>query len=602
MKLDLKNKFLLIFIIISAGSIIITAVHEYYFQRNFFIKKIERITLNDLNLAATEITDLHRWILRDIDLIKNLPDFKDYLNSPLPYLKKRVLIDFITIANTHKIYDQIRFLNNYGYEVLRVNFKNHLAYIVPDKNLQYKGDRYYFKNALKLSRNEVYISPLDLNIENNKIEIPYKPVIRYITPAYNTFGEKKGYIILNVLGCEILKILSNRQKQHFGNYYLINNSGYYLYNPDFNKTFSFMFKNRKKYKFDVKLFKNRYYGSIIDKKGFFSNLKILVYKKIQLSKNVYWYIAHSIKYNSIFPESQIYFKHIIILILVMILFCFFPAIFFALKFIKPLKELTIKAELIKNGNLNVKVPVYSGDEFGKFCETFNKMIEELRESENFKRKLREEITLVEEKERRKIGEFIHEELAQDIAYLKFKLNEIQQKNCNNASEDFASLENLTKKIISRIRHTIFELYPAILYRHGIVEAIEWYIPIYCEKTKIKVTFNKNIKSYLKISKAKEIYLFRAFKEILNNVWKHAKANEIIITFVIDEEKVRLIIDDDGVGFDPESIFNKKKITGIGLFSIKEWVEDMNGLFTIESKKGEGTRIIIEIKNSGDNND
>ena len=599
MRFDLINKFLLIFFIISAGSIVITAIHEYYFQRNFFIKKIERIALNDLNLATTEILDLHQWILRDIDLIKNLPDFKEFINSKDFYKKKKILQDFITIVNTHKIYDQIRFLNINGHEILRVNFKNHQGYIVPENQLQFKGHRYYFIEAQKLSKGEIYISPLDLNIENNKIEIPYKPVIRYITPVYDLNGIKKGFIILNVLGCEILKILSNRQKQNFGNYYLIDKNGYYLYHPNFNKTFLFMFKEKPQYKFNLLQFNEKNHGTIVKKSDFFSNFEILVFKKISISNDVYWYIAHSIKFNSIFPESKVYFKHILILIIVMLFFCFFPAIFLALKFITPLKELTEKAEEIKNGNLNVKVNVYSNDEFGKFCETFNNMVNKLKESEIFKRKLREEITLVEEKERRKIGEFIHEELAQDIAYLKFKLKEIQEKKCIETTDDFKSLENLITKIISRIRHTIFELYPAILYKHGLVAAIEWYIPIYVEKTKIKITFNKNIKAKLKISKAKEIYIFRAFKEILNNVWKHAHASEIVISLFIDNEKIRMIIDDDGIGFNTENIFNQKKIYGIGLFSIKEWVEDMNGQFIIESQKGDGTRIIIEILNLED---
>ena len=596
MRFDLKNKFLLIFIIISAGSIIITAIHEYYFQRSFFIKKIERITLNDLNLATTEIKDLHHWILRDIDLIKSLPDFQEYLNSPLTYLKNRVLQDFISIANTHKIYDQIRFLDLNGYEILRVNYKNHSAYIVPDNQLQYKGHRYYFLKAKNLLKNEIYISPLDLNVENNKIEIPYKPVIRYITPVFDTFGNKKGYLILNVLGCEILKILSNRQKQKFGDYYLINKNGYYLFHPDFNKTFSFMFKDKHHYKFNLSIFNNRESGAIIKNNGIFSSIEILVFKKISLSSNVYWYITHSIQFNSIFPESTTYFKHILILIIIMMFFCFFPAMFFALKFIKPLKELTENAEKVKNGNLNVKVPVYSNDEFGKFCETFNEMIRKLRESEIFKKKIREELTLVEEKERRKIGEFIHEELAQDIAYLKFKIKEIQEKNCIETHEDFKSLEDLTTKIISRIRHTIFELYPAILYKHGLIAAMEWYLPIFTERTGIKVTVNKNLKNELKISKTKEVYIFRAFKELLNNVWKHASAKEVIISIIVDEKIFRLIVDDDGCGFNPDKIFNEKKINGIGLFSIKEWIEDMNGNFVVESNDGNGTRVIIEIEN------
>ena len=68
--------------------------------------------------------------------------------------------------------------------MVRVNLKDSVAVVVAEKDLQNKSQRPYFFNTLKLNRNEVYVSPFDLNIENKKIEIPLKPILRFATPVF----------------------------------------------------------------------------------------------------------------------------------------------------------------------------------------------------------------------------------------------------------------------------------------------------------------------------------------------------------------------------------------------------------------------------------
>ena len=105
---------------------------------------------------------------------------------------------------THR-YDQIRYLDASGQEVVRVDFNAGKPVIVSRAQLQNKSGRYYFSDTIKLDQGNIFVSPPDLNIEHCSLEIPYKPMVRYGTPVFDRAGHKKGIILLNYFGNELLK-------------------------------------------------------------------------------------------------------------------------------------------------------------------------------------------------------------------------------------------------------------------------------------------------------------------------------------------------------------------------------------------------------------
>ena len=107
-------------------------------------------------------------------------------------------------ASRKALYDQIRFLDENGREIVRVNWNNGLPESVPPDKLQDKSSRYYVRETLALAQDGIYVSPLDLNIEHGAIEQPLKPVMRFGTPIFDRQGHKRGIIILNYLGSNFL--------------------------------------------------------------------------------------------------------------------------------------------------------------------------------------------------------------------------------------------------------------------------------------------------------------------------------------------------------------------------------------------------------------
>lgn len=136
----------------------------------------------------------------DLACLANSTVLRNFLNTnEMTYLAD-LNQEYLTLVANSQMYDQVRFLAANGREKVRVNFQAGQPSIVPRKDLQSKGERYYFKDIFSLQQDEVFVSPLDLNIEHGKIELPRKPMIRFGTPVFDGQGQKRGIVLLNYFG------------------------------------------------------------------------------------------------------------------------------------------------------------------------------------------------------------------------------------------------------------------------------------------------------------------------------------------------------------------------------------------------------------------
>ena len=149
-----------------------------------------------------------------------------------------------TFSKQKQVYDQIRFLDTSGAEVIRINNNGGAPYPVPTQALQKKSTRYYFQEISKLKKGELYISPLDLNIEKGEIERPFKPVLRFGEPVFDADGTHKGSLLLNFMGDELLNAFREATSSDQEHIMLLNNKGYWLSSPNKTLEWGFMFGNR----------------------------------------------------------------------------------------------------------------------------------------------------------------------------------------------------------------------------------------------------------------------------------------------------------------------------------------------------------------------
>jgi signal transduction histidine kinase/DNA-binding NarL/FixJ family response regulator len=143
-----------------------------------------------------------------------------------------------------KIYN-IRYLDNTGQERVRINFDGNTTKIVRSQNLQNKSHRYYFQKSINLPPGGLYFSSLDLNIEYGKIEVPFKPVLRFATPVFIDGKRRAGIIIFNLLINTPLFLHKITENDKLKNYILVDQNGFYLHHPDEAKEWGMMEKLKR---------------------------------------------------------------------------------------------------------------------------------------------------------------------------------------------------------------------------------------------------------------------------------------------------------------------------------------------------------------------
>ena len=235
---------------------------------------------NNVNIQKKIITGNFTSVVSDLMILSEQHELQRILENSRDHTIKDLADNFLTFSKRKGLYDQIRYLDKTGMEIVRVNFNNGKPYLVPEDQLQFKGDRYYFKDTFQLKRGEIFLSPFDLNIEGGEIEQPLKPMIRFGTPVFDRHGKKQGIVVLNYLGENLINDLKKVSVNFQGHTMLVNSSGYWLYgmNPDDN--WGFMYKERidrtfeKAFPYVWQQIFNTESGQITNEKGLFTFVTI----------------------------------------------------------------------------------------------------------------------------------------------------------------------------------------------------------------------------------------------------------------------------------------------------------------------------------------
>jgi PAS domain S-box-containing protein len=161
-------------------------------------------------------------------------------------IDREVRTAFLTLASRNPMYDQVRWIDETGQERLRVNMgaDGTEPQLVPAEKLQNQRTRYYFKETLSRQVGEVFVSRIDLNIENNQIELPFKPMVRLATPVADEHGVRRGLLIINVKAQTLLDAFVasiGTRRDHIS---LLNAQGYVLRGPAADLEWGFMFERR----------------------------------------------------------------------------------------------------------------------------------------------------------------------------------------------------------------------------------------------------------------------------------------------------------------------------------------------------------------------
>lgn len=264
----------------------------------------------------------------------------------------------------------------------------------------------------------------------------------------------------------------------------------------------------------------------------------------------------------------------------------------------------IKNNLEVNSLENIEGKYFSvivkGNKDFNFINIYMHDITKLKEYESlindYKNKLKKLAESLENKleyEKRFISSALHDDIGQSLILLKLNLMQL------NESNQVTNIINDLDQIYSKIRSISHSLKPLEIEELGLKYAVQSLVGKVSESSGIMGYFTyigKEEKLYPDI----ELCIFRNIQEALNNIIKHSQAKEFSVQIINSKENIDVIISDDGVGVPNEYFLSKDlKEFGIGIFGMKERVENLNGTFRINSDKNQGTSIIIKMPKKGE---
>lgn len=215
----------------------------------------------------------------------------------------------------------------------------------------------------------------------------------------------------------------------------------------------------------------------------------------------------------------------------------------------------------------------------------------LMASQDRLRALASQLTLTEERERRKLAHDLHDYLAQMLVVGGMKLDQIKHATSfpSEAEQAVHDLEQILQQALTYTRTTIADLTPPGLQEIGLFSALEWLAEV-MHKHGLHVEV-QTLSKEIPLAEETAIWLFQSVRELLFNVLKHARAEHATIRFTTDHtDQLCLSVEDGGTGMDVDAILQKQKPGHLGLFAIQERMKALGGRMDIMSHPGQGTQV------------
>jgi signal transduction histidine kinase len=208
--------------------------------------------------------------------------------------------------------------------------------------------------------------------------------------------------------------------------------------------------------------------------------------------------------------------------------------------------------------------------------------------------LASELTLAEEKERRRIAGDLHDHVSQSLALARLRL--AAAAKAGSEAKRLSIMEEISeclRQAVGETRNVVFDLSSPSMNEIGLVAATsEWLEEEVQKRHGLKTEFVDECGT-VPLDEDVRAILFRSVRELLTNVIKHARASRVLVQLKRKEDSLTIVVEDDGVGFDPEAVLPMAGQKGsFGLFSVQERMTDLGGSLDIESEPGRGCRIVL----------
>jgi len=244
---------------------------------------------------------------------------------------------------------------------------------------------------------------------------------------------------------------------------------------------------------------------------------------------------------------------------------------------------------LRTKQLNETVDALRGEVYERIAAE-----KELLENQKRLRSLSQELVLTEERQRHKFAVELHDSIGQLLAFSKKELGTVLEKSPGNIEPTVRKVWESIRESIDLTRRLTFDLSSPTLYTLGLQSAIEELAEEFSKEHKYQCVLS-SCRLPEGIAENIQIFIFRSIRELLINAAKHANASNVEIAISSKGNIIKVVVEDDGVGFDADQIENNRPaVKSFGLFSVRESLNNFGGKLEIGMAEKEGTRIVMYI--------
>ncbi len=251
-------------------------------ERQVKLDETKAHEVSTVNLGQDLIGREFLAVVSDLNFLVKV--YKDSLEDETNY--KKVENDWAEFSRQQGTYNHISFIDTNGDEKIRINYFSGIAITAQKIFLQSAKDNDYFYNAINLPEGSIYVTSLELYVEDGKVQVPYIPLLTYSSPVYSDSGELLGVLALNYSAKQFLNNFRETANHSYGKMVLLDEEGYWLSSPDITQLWNFMFPLRVEETF-AKLYPDEWEDilagtdQILGEKGLFTFTSVDIGKKLQ---------------------------------------------------------------------------------------------------------------------------------------------------------------------------------------------------------------------------------------------------------------------------------------------------------------------------------
>lgn len=381
----IRNKLLLALILVTLLPAILISAYSLFSTSKALRANVLSEQQNKVSLLRERINNYVSSVPSDLFFLKDSNALSLYTTSQSESgnHSQRLLLTnlrsaFRKFSEQKEIYSQVRYLDKEGKEIVRVDRLDGKSKTISDTKLQDKSDRYYFKDAIALEEDQLYISDFDLNKESGEIQKPTTPTLRYATPVFDKEDKLTGVVVLNVDGNALLGLIA-KQATDGQQLLFTNTEGYYYFHNDMSKTWG----GANDLASGINIYKDR--PDVVDQLKEVkaldyveSDQEILIYNPITVNngKKVMGRMFSVVPKDVLFKPLQNYFWVFFGIALVSLIAAFTLASLLSNSITKPLVDLKDKVENLSKGDMETPIEIKAKDEVGELSHA----VELLRKS------------------------------------------------------------------------------------------------------------------------------------------------------------------------------------------------------------------------------